>query len=86
VALSVHGFVDFNFRIPSNALLFAVLLGSSHRGSEALLGRRGSSSFGRARPRRPAPAGAVWTLRLGWSDELNRRVNLSSPGPRSSPP
>lgn len=77
VALSVHGFVDFNFRIPSNALLFAVLLGVIAPAGAKL------SCEGRRLFRHSAAivlvglalAGAVWTLRLGWSDELNRRVN-----------
>lgn len=77
VALSVHGFVDFNFRIPSNALLFAVLLGVIAPAGAKL------SWEGRRLLRHSAAlalvglslAAAHWTLRLGWSDELNRRVN-----------
>jgi O-antigen ligase len=77
VALSVHGFVDFNFRIPSNALLFAVILGVI-----APAGAKLSWEGGRLLRHSAALllvglafAAAVWTLRLGWSDELNRRVN-----------
>jgi len=77
VALSVHGLVDFNFRIPSNALLFAVTLGVIAPAGAQL------SWEGRRRVRQSAAlvlaalalAGALRTLRLGWSDELNRRVN-----------
>jgi O-antigen ligase len=77
VALAVHGFVDFNFRIPSNALLFAVLLGVV-----APAGAKLSWEVRRI-PRHAAAlvlaaltlAAAAHTLRLGGSDELNRRVN-----------
>jgi O-antigen ligase len=77
VALSVHGFVDFNFRVPSNALLFAVLLGViapagtkfAWEGRKLLRYSAGLGLTGLTL------AAALWTLRLGWSDELNRRVN-----------
>jgi O-antigen ligase len=77
VALSVHGFVDFNFRIPSNALLFAVILGViapagvklSWKGGRLLRHAAALLLVGLA------VTAAVRTLRLGWSDELNRRVN-----------
>jgi len=77
VALSVHGFVDFNFRIPSNALLFAVLLGVIAPAGAKLSweGRRLFRHSAALVLVGLALAGAVWTLRLGWSDELNRRVN-----------
>ncbi|HEY7699883.1 MAG TPA: O-antigen ligase family protein, partial [Vicinamibacteria bacterium] len=76
-ALAVHGFVDFNFRIPSNALLFAVLLGVVAPAGAKL------SWEGRRLYRHSAAlvvavltlAAAAYTLRLGGSDELNRRVN-----------
>jgi len=77
VALSVHGFVDFNFRIPSNALLFAVLLGVIAPAG-AKLSRGGGKLFRQSAALvlvGLALAGAVRTLRLGWSDELNRSVN-----------
>ncbi len=77
VALSVHGFVDFNFRIPSNALLFAVTLG-------ALAPPGVKVSWNRGRLVRLVAAllvvaltlgASLRALSLGWSDELNRRVN-----------
>jgi O-antigen ligase len=77
VALSVHGFVDFNFRIPSNALLFAVILGVVAPAG-AKLSREGRRLFRNSAALvlvALALAGAARTLRLGWSDELNRRVN-----------
>ncbi len=77
VALSVHGFVDFNFRIPSNALLFAVILGVVAPAG-AKLSWEGRRFFRRSAAlvlAALALAGAARTLRLGWSDELNRRVN-----------
>jgi O-antigen ligase len=77
VALSVHGFVDFNLRIPSNALLFAVLLGLVAPAG-ARLSREGGRLFRHSTALvlvGLALAGAVWTLKLGWSDELNRHVN-----------
>jgi len=77
VALSVHGFVDFNFRIPSNALLFAVILGVVAPAG-AKLSWAGSRLFRRSVALVLvvlAVAGARWTLRLGGSDDLNRRVN-----------
>ncbi len=77
VALIIHGLVDFNFRIPSNALLFAVILGVLAPAGEKL-------SWNGGRLVRFSAAfllvgltlgGALRTLSLGWSDELNRRVN-----------
>ncbi len=77
VALIVHGFVDFNFRIPSNALLFAVTLG-------ALAPPGLKVSWSRGRLVRLVAAllavgltlgASLRALSLGWSDELNRRVN-----------
>jgi O-antigen ligase len=77
VALVAHGLVDFNFRIPSNALLFAVLLGML-----APEGRRLT-----ARPGRLWRLGgsalllalglflAGHALRLGASQERNLRIN-----------
>ncbi len=77
VALSVHGFVDFNFRIPSNALLFAVLLGVVAPAGAKLSweGRRLFRHSAALVLVGLALAAAAWTLRLGGSDELNRRVN-----------
>ncbi len=77
VALTVHGLVDFNFRIPSNALLYAVLLGMvapagakiSWEGKKLL---RLAAALALAALALPC---ALWTLRLGRSDELNRQVN-----------
>jgi hypothetical protein len=77
VALAIHGLVDFNFRIPSNALLFAALLGvTAPAGATIDWGHRRRL----ARAAAVALAGltfasAAWTMRLGLSDELNRRVN-----------
>jgi hypothetical protein len=77
VALLVHGLVDFNFRIPSNALLFSVLLGVL-----APAGRRHPWEGHRLLRASVAFAlfslslgGAVWAMKLGESDELNRGVN-----------
>jgi tetratricopeptide (TPR) repeat protein len=77
VALTLHGLVDFNFRIPSNALLFAVLLGvAAPAGATIAWEHRATVA------RAAAAALVVFTLgsaacamRLGFSDELNRRVN-----------
>jgi O-antigen ligase len=77
VALVAHGLVDFNFRIPSNALLFAVLLGIL-----APEGRRLAARTGRLW--RFGGSGllvalslllAAHTLRLGASQERNLRIN-----------
>jgi O-antigen ligase len=77
VALAAHGLVDFNFRIPSNALLFAVLLGVV-----APAGLKLSVEWGRL-PRLGVALGlagltaslAVAAVYLGRSEALNRRVN-----------
>jgi O-antigen ligase len=77
VALTVHGFVDFNFRIPSNALLFTVMLGALAP-SGAKLSRPGGKA---ARLTAAllviglALGASLRAVRLGGSDELNRRVN-----------
>ncbi len=77
VALIVHGLVDFNFRIPSNALLFAVLLGmAAPRGPERSLAlsplwRMATAALSLAL----AAALAVYLLRVGASERLNQRVN-----------
>jgi O-antigen ligase len=77
VALVVHGLIDFNFRIPSNALLFALVLGmAAPRGGEHRLEL--------ASHWRNAAAGlslvlsvglAVPTLRGGASEQLGQEVN-----------
>ncbi|HEY7818719.1 MAG TPA: O-antigen ligase family protein, partial [Vicinamibacteria bacterium] len=77
VALTLHGLVDFNFRIPSNALLFAVLLGVAAPAGATIASERRAML---ARAAALALAGltfgsAAWAMRLGFSDELNRRVN-----------
>ncbi len=77
VALAVHGLVDFNFRIPSNALLFAVVLGVVAPAGPKLSWNGGRLARFSATLLLAALAlgGALRTLSLGWSDELNRRVN-----------
>lgn len=61
-ALVVHSFIDFNLRIPSNALMFAVVLGLASA-------RRGDGD-GQARPRRApwvlAAVAALLSLASGW--------------------
>jgi O-antigen ligase len=77
VALIVHGLVDFNFRIPSNALLFAVLLGILAPEGRRLapkpgrLWRWGGSGLLLAL----TLLAAGFVLRLGASQERNLRVD-----------
>lgn len=85
VALLVHGIVDFNFHIPSNALLFAVLLG--------VLAPQGPRVSTKQHPFALRIGVAVlfvgvgvglaaYAVRMGTSEELNRRVDplLTDPG------
>jgi O-antigen ligase len=77
VALVAHGFVDFNFRIPSNALLFALVLGMAaprgrqHRLEVSPRWRSAVAALGLAL----AASLAIYVLRLGVSEHRNQRVN-----------
>lgn len=77
VALSVHGLVDFNLHVPSNALLFAVLLGvlASGRRGGLVVARRGLGAAAAALVAALAVALALHTVRLGESRALERRVD-----------
>ena len=77
VAMGVHGLVDFNFHIPSNALLFAVLLGLLPARNEGGLAieRRGFARGAAILVLALAGALALHAFRLGESRELQRRVS-----------
>jgi hypothetical protein len=87
VALVAHGFVDFNFRIPSNALLFAVLLGVVAPAGRKLTweGRRLWHWAGAAVAAVLAVVLSLHTLRLGASEDLNRQVNPLMAAPDEFP-
>jgi tetratricopeptide (TPR) repeat protein len=86
-ALVVHGLVDFNFRIPSNALLFAVLLGVvAPAGRKLSWERRRIGHWALAAIAVAASvAAASYVLKLGTSEDLNRKVNPLLAAPEEFP-